>query len=181
MSDLVTVPTGDQLVRVLKLDDLQKQRKSDALNETYYGDKEKEPGDGGEGAAKPAAGVPEEATVLAVEAPSVAEKQKKTSGKRKKKNGAGSVRERDVLTSLVSFLPRNRRREAKEFVKAVGSHPKMLIVHNNVIVDGKKKSHILALLARRFLALHDKNDKLFNSLFPAKTDLKGAHTAELSF
>ena len=117
----------------------------------------------------PAPSPPEEAEEEKAEA--IEEEDALLSGERekpekKRAKGGGKEKER-ALRAVTSFLPRNKKADAKKFLALLLGDPDIEIRDSLVFHKGLFQGHVTGALARLFLPRDRKRERFFNRYLPS--------------
>ena len=71
--------------------------------------------------------------------------------KRKNRRSRDEINEEKALRALVSFLPKNKRKNARAFINDLANDDSVEIVNSRVFRKNKAIGHLTAILAKEFL------------------------------
>ena len=155
--------SGSNEVKLLNLAEAEKEKDSDHLSDKYGPQESFSP------VEPPAEKNEPMSETSGINLSSDAAKKKEEGGKKEEKTAKRTAEERerdDVLRALTSFLPRNKRKEAVQFLHTLLNDPKVEIKRNLVFHEGKPKGHVSAALSRIFLQASSPHEKFFEGYLP---------------
>ena len=102
----------------------------------------------------PVAAAAATATAALEEGEKAAGERQGESGQKKKKKRETTAEEREkekTVRALLSFLPKHKKKAAREFLANLTEDPQVVIRENRILHRGEERGHVLEALSRLFL------------------------------